>query len=472
MRLLEQVWALLAHKLHLILYLMHLASPNQIGVTGEQAQEIVRVLNRTPTSIQLDEMLKRLNQVWMSNAAQAFGDIAPFHYELSVAQAASDKVELKKDIPEDDQQKILSSAMPDENASSTVYDTIRDWGRANQTTLTNQAMVRFPDFHALPEVQQVQALRQVARDESTRMVRQGLARYIAEGYFEPFPGETEASQQQRWQKKINMERIARPSSRYPDGDWFTCTWCGQTAHKKLQPRFRLKIDTKPDDCPLGPIHTLGWSLVPGRHELLFPENNVFLSFYETMTPVTVINGWQLAIRFADYLLLVKVDNLQADILFQRFEEKLPALRRFDCSQNNETSKGKGKKGNGNEGNVTSFMNGLEHAMTRLAKWKPSCNIVIREREEWPIEKAFFNKSGGKKTLYGFKMPEGDDDLLLLTRLEDLEAQNYQQTMERKTGQLFARAAGAMRENARKSGGIGHRHDVGEGSSRGRSRGRR
>ncbi|KAG2183685.1 hypothetical protein INT43_006693 [Umbelopsis isabellina] len=457
MRLLEQVWVLLAHKLHLIIYLMHLASPSQIGVTGEQAQEIVRVLNRTPTTIQLDEMLKRLNKVWMSDATQVVPVIAPFQYVLSEAQAASDEVIIPEDLPEDDQQSILSSAMPDEGGSSTVYDTIRGWSRANQTTLTNQAMTRFSNFHSLPEEQQVQALRQVARDESNRMVTQGLARKIADGLFEPFPNESEAAQRQRWQQLINMERVARPSRNSTDSRLFTCTWCGQVADKQLQ-GYQLKISTRPRGCPVGITHTLGWSLVHGNQQVLFPINNVFVDFFETIAPVTVLNSWQLAVRFADYLLLVKEDNLQADVLFQRYEDKFPALRKFQPGGSKEGSKGK-------EGSITSFMMGLEKAMTRLTEWKPSCNIIIRERPDWPIEKAFFKKSGGKKTLYGFKMPEGDDHLL--SRLEDLEAHHYQQIMERTTGRIFVRAAGAMRESVRRTGRISQHRDLGEGSSRGR-----
>ncbi|KAJ2956866.1 hypothetical protein NQZ79_g7349 [Umbelopsis isabellina] len=68
--------------------------------------------------------------------------------------------------------------------------------------------------------------------------------------------------------------------------------------------------------------------------------------FDTLPSLIVVNSWQLAVIFADYLLLAKEDNHQADALFHLYQEIFPVLRNFQPDE-------------GKAGNITSFMNDLQ-----------------------------------------------------------------------------------------------------------------
>jgi hypothetical protein len=71
--------------------------------------------------------------------------------------------------------------------------------------------------------------------------------------------------------------------------------------KKVLQQGKVNFGTVKDGCPNKMSHSVGWSVVQGKYDDIFPDSNLFLLFFESLPSSIVINHWQLSVDFVDFL---------------------------------------------------------------------------------------------------------------------------------------------------------------------------
>lgn len=170
-----------------------------------------------------------------------------------------------------------------------------------------------PNFHVLDDTDAGQRLQAVARYQITHLRRGWMEKYITAGIFVPLDDENPDQQFNRFFKMINMKRMLR--GKHESSLEYTCCWCGQKAARVPQDE-RVNFSTVKPGCPNGVAHSIGWEVVLGPHDEIFPSLNIFLLFFESLPTGEVMNHWQLAAAFVVYL-QENQWHVQARALYER-----------------------------------------------------------------------------------------------------------------------------------------------------------
>jgi hypothetical protein len=406
-QLLEQIWLLLSHKLNLLLWMLNEVAPNTIGLIEDQAVDMLQWLSDHPTSIQLEGLLKDLTEMWPTNAYSQEKRIAKSKEGYGFDVIRNYNMTPISALPEDPSGTLLPIKIRDDLPCLKLSQVMNGWSANRQTVLVNKAVRMIPNFHALEETEQAHKMQLVVRMEMDNLMKSWLGGYIRKGLFVPFPGESERQQWGRFWKQINMQRMLR--GRHPDSVHFTCCWCGQQAKRVKQEKDRVNFSTIQEGCPNNMAHTLGWEAVPGSYDI-FPASNLFLMFYESLPSAIVLNHWQMAAAFSEYL----TDNrwhVQAQELYDRYHGVFPRVRNFQSAQ--EIT-----------GKVSAYIKGISNAMKKLKEIQPPCNIIWGTRRSLAEERAWSDGFRDDKTLFGIRLVLENASANTLSILEDLSYADY------------------------------------------------
>ncbi|KAG2174252.1 hypothetical protein INT43_004273 [Umbelopsis isabellina] len=116
----------------------------------------------------------------------------------------------------------------------------------------------------------------------------------------------------------------------------------------------------------------------------FPGYNIFALFLESLPSAIVINSWQLAHAFADFLSL-NVFHPQGRIIYEKYQHVFGAIRNYTTNDNN--------KGHG-----SAFVVSLNKAMAKLTRLDPLHKIQLVVRQKYEAEMRGIRTSGQARSL--------------------------------------------------------------------------
>ncbi|KAJ2956577.1 hypothetical protein NQZ79_g7587 [Umbelopsis isabellina] len=417
-QLLEQLFLLLAHKLHLLLWKLKSERPypfgpfteGSYGVSEEQGYAIIDWLANQAVSLQILGLYKKLSNMWttaLDNIATddiySYNSIIPFNgickYDM-----------LDNRVMEDDPViTLFPERLQQELPAMTLAEVSRTWSATTTSRLTNYCLRRIANYNGLPETEQAHQLQLAARYEYDRLMRVRLNQYIERGLFVPFENEEPREQWSRWWRSYNMELMLRGTNE--GSSCYTCCWCSQLAMRTPpDDQGKVNFSTVKVGCPNGMAHSLGWSIVPGDYSQQFPGYNIFALFLESLPSAIVINSWQLAHAFADFLSL-NVFHPQGRIIYEKYKHVFGAVRNYTRNENN--------KGHG-----SAFVLSLTKAMAKLTRLDPPHKIQLVVRDKYEAEKRGIRTSGQTRTLFAIRMLIDNEETL--KSLEDLDFLEYRQ----------------------------------------------
>lgn len=263
-------------------------------------------------------------------------------------------------------------------------------------------------FQAMDENYQALELYRLGKKERDNLMAFWMKNYIDSGLFIPFPHESNEEQWVRWWRQINMEKMLRGND--SRSIWLTCCWCGQLTKKVLQ-QGKVNFGTVKDGCPNKMSHSVGWSVVQGKYDDIFPDSNLFLLFFESLPSSIVINHWQLSVEFIDFL-SENQWHVQAKFLHDKYKEIFPSIRRFASDT-------------ATKGLSTSLILGLTNAMEKLGKLNPPKDVKIFKRNTRKEKKRGKKNTGKTKTLFAIRVAVENTEKLI--DLEDFSYKGYGKT---------------------------------------------
>ncbi|KAJ2958562.1 hypothetical protein NQZ79_g5877 [Umbelopsis isabellina] len=341
---LSQVWLLLSLKLNLLLWRLESESFGENGLDHVTAQSVVEWLAGLPLSQQLSRLLVEVSVNWMSTDAGTLTEFTELSTEIigsnntppavadpfflgipSIQDQASIENEASTSVASVVQPNIgeasTSAAIelqPDIGEANVIMEITEDnvvdvsvlpnteqdhldahfqgWARWTETQAMNRTMQRVPNFLVLPRTEQLRELTRTAQTWSATVRQTRLSKSIEAGHFVPRDGETNEEQLARFQRQINMERVRR--NHVPGAELLTCVYCNQLIHKTLPSNGKVHVPTQPENCPNPPSLKVGWSIVRGEYDGIFPDENIFALFARAQVPGTVLNQVQLGQRVA------------------------------------------------------------------------------------------------------------------------------------------------------------------------------
>lgn len=185
----------------------------------------------------------------------------------------------------------------------------------------------------------------------------------------------------------------------PRSVFLTCCWCAQVSNKTLaKDRKKILIGTRPEGCPNGKAHTLGWEIVRGVQNHVFPQNKFFRLFYESLPPSIVINHWQVTRAFLKFV-SNNLWHLQAQPIWETYSVLLPCLEVY---RTNSTELA---------GLQTNLVKAIKSAMKKLTQIQPPCDIKIVERDTYASEKRARQNRSLTRVMYAIRVPESDVERL-------------------------------------------------------------
>lgn len=338
-----------------------------------------------------------------SVATARTGIVTQFQYMMPDIQVP---VESLPDVPDLClvSQSITKAALP----SLSLAEVTKTWSVGSVVRLTNKAHETIPNFQAMDEKYQALEMYRLGKKERDNLMGFWMKNYIDSGLFIPFPHESNEEQWVRWWRQINMEKMLRSND--SRSIWLTCCWCGQLTKKVLQ-QGKVNLGTVKDGCPNKMSHSVGWSVVQGKHDDIFPDSNLFLLFFESLPSSIVINHWQLSVDFVDFL-GENQWHVQAKVLHDKYKEIFPSIRRFTSDT-------------ATKGLSTSLIQGLTNAMEKLGKLNPPKDVKIFKRNTRKEEKRGKKNTGKTKTLFAIRVAVENTETLM--DLEDFSYRDYGKT---------------------------------------------
>ncbi|KAM3579995.1 hypothetical protein VKS41_007713 [Umbelopsis sp. WA50703] len=326
---LSHVWLLLSLKLYLLLWRLDAETFDEGGLDQVRARSIIDWLANLPLSHQLSQLLLDVSVNWMSTDVSASAEFMELATEttVSIATPPSDtdpisfgmmSMQDQELIENEDSTSAAIVLQPDTNEvvviEESTEDTVVDetietvdvqeadedhleshfdgWARWTETQMMNRTMQRVPNFLILSRDEQLQELTITAQTWSIRTRDTRLQRAIERGDFVPLVGETHDTQLVRFQRETNMARVRR--SHRPEAERLTCVYCNEVMHKTVPASGKVHVPTHPQHCPNPPSVKIGWSVVRGEYDDIFPDQNLFVLFSRAQVPGTVLNQMQLA----------------------------------------------------------------------------------------------------------------------------------------------------------------------------------
>jgi hypothetical protein len=244
--------------------------------------------------MQLREELYQLVSHWRSKNERIVDLECSFNLE-PVDEQSYDGIE----DPEDEELQCLPTQLEPLLPQESLGKLQRDWALEKEEWATVHSLRRMSNFENLSEEERANVVLETKQEFVDTKMKQWLAKSILNGQFVPEDNEDIASQWKRCWAQINIERVQR--SYHPSSTIMTCCYCGRTCDKVLQRGTKVNLPVHPD-CPINTAHHLGWELVRGTFEDMFPSNNIFVLFFHSVAPGLVINHWQLSKAFSNFCL--------------------------------------------------------------------------------------------------------------------------------------------------------------------------
>jgi hypothetical protein len=273
------------------------------------------------------------------------------------------------------------------------------WARWTETQMMNRTMQRVPNFLILSRDEQLQELTITAQTWSIRTRDTRLQRAIERGDFVPLVGETHDTQLVRFQRETNMARVRR--SHRPEAERLTCVYCNEVMHKTVPASGKVHVPTHPQHCPNPPSVKIGWSVVRGEYDDIFPDQNLFVLFSRAQVPGTVLNQMQLA---RDVALFCNDNDWHPQVRDLTDVAYYPwgnVIRLYVAGQNPGAVK-------------SGWITGVEEAMMKVARTEP-LTIVDRQKTRAEGFRASRSQSTNTMSVYAFQLSNASRDQIL--RLE-------------------------------------------------------
>ncbi|KAG2178879.1 hypothetical protein INT43_001725 [Umbelopsis isabellina] len=311
----DNIWTLLRYKMMLLLLRVNqYLADGEFGVTPSQANQIIEWLAGHPVSLHLKRLLVSLAQNWMSTNEEELETEWLLDLTTPPSEAVPNDVQdpdapgmsyvLNPNLLQNENEEVGEGSASATNqpplTTGSVAETIAGWAPGVVTQHWSQTLRRVPWLHTMSDEEQAAELRSTISIWVASTPQRGLANSIARGTFEPRQGETNEQQLARFQREVNMARIAR--NHRPDSTRLTCVYCNQVIQKVVTRNGSVVVRTQTEGCPNSDKIKLGWSLVSGVFEDIFPDENIFVLFARAQVPRSALNQNQLARDVAIYCL--------------------------------------------------------------------------------------------------------------------------------------------------------------------------
>jgi hypothetical protein len=366
-----------------------------------------------PVSLHLHRLLPRLAQNWMSTNEE---DLL-VERTLDLTAAPTDTVTTNVQDPDVPGMAYIPAAdqLPNETQDEgdisvaanvvpltvgTVAEMTAGWAPGLITQRWNETLRRVPYLYTLEDGEQATELRRTVQIWVTNTRDTRLQRAIERGDFVPLEDETHNEQLMRFQREINMARVRR--SHRPEAQRLTCVYCNDIIHKTLTASGKVHVPTQSQGCPNPPSLMLGWSVIRGEYDGIFPDQNLFVLFSRAQVPGTVLNQMQLARQVAVFCNDNDWHPQVRDLTDVRYYRSWGAVIQLYVAGQNP---GAVKSG---------WITGVKEAMMKVARTEP-LTIVDRQKTRAEGFRASRSQSTNTMSVYAFQLSNASRDQIL--RLE-------------------------------------------------------